>query len=224
VINIACVLKTYKSSRRGSRKCNSCGNSSYTIDWVDKLYNGVKRNLSTPFNFVCFSNEQTLYNTIRLKNNFDGFWNKIEIFRSGIFDGPVLYFDLDVIICQDITKQINELPINQFLMVKEPYRNIINSSVMYFNGDYSYLYDDYVTNEHSTNNEYKNAGLRYGDQAYISENVKPETLETYTSDNFIGWKHHKVNTKFDDCSILIFTSTEKPNNNIDLDIVKNNWY
>ena len=213
MLNVICVLKTDINPTKHN----------YTVEWVDKLYNGVSKHLAIPFNFVCLSNEKTPYDTVALHNGFNGFWNKIEIFRDGIFDGPVLYFDLDVIICQDITEQIKILPSDQFLMVKEPYRNITNSSVMYFDGDYSHLYDEYVGNTHDINEEFKNAGLRYGDQAYISEAVTPGFIETHTTSNFIGWKHHKVETSFDDCSILIFTSAEKPSNNRDLKIVSDNW-
>lgn len=213
MLNVVCVLKTDENHAR----------TKYDITWVDKLYNNVNQFLNIPFNFVCFSNINTPYNTVYLDNNFNGFWNKVEIFRSGIFNDPVLYFDLDVIVCQDITDYISQLPPDKFLVVKEPYRDITNSSVMYFNGDYSHLYDYYINNQQMVNEIYKNPGLRFGDQAYISENVQFNYLEDYTSSGFVAWKHHKVKTEINDCSVLIFTSTEKPYNNKHLDIVKNNW-
>ena len=209
MINIACVFKQQDNPR----------GENYSIEWVNKLYRGVKRNISTPFNFVCLSNVNTPYDTIPLITNSDIYWNKIELFRSELFDGPTLYLDLDVVICNSLDA-INNLP-NKFLMCQEPYRAITNSSVMYFDGDYSHLYDNYINNKESIIQEYANAGLRYGDQAYISENVEYDYIENYA--NLVGWKHHKVNSYKAGSSVLVFTSKEKPYNNLDIDEVRDNW-
>jgi len=209
MINIACVFKEQNNPR----------GENYSIDWVNKLYRGVKRNLTVPFNFVCLSNVQTPYDTIELISDSDIYWNKIEIFRSDLFDAPTLYLDLDVVICNSIDS-ITKLP-DQFLMVREPYRNITNSSVMYFNGDYSFLYNNYISNRQNIIEEYKNAGLRYGDQAYIGENVSHGYIEDYI--DLIGWKHHKIDSYVPGKALLIFTSREKPYTNLDLIEVKNNW-
>lgn len=209
MINIACVFKEQDNPR----------GENYSVDWVDKLYRGVKRNLSTPFNFVCLSNVDTHYDTVPLISNSDIYWNKVELFRKGLFSGPTLYLDLDVVVCGSIDA-VNKLP-DKFLMIQEPYRKITNSSVMYFNGNYSHLYINYISNRESIIEEYKNAGLRYGDQAYISENVEYDHLENYA--NLVGWKHHKVDTYRTGSSILVFTSREKPYNNLELDEVRDNW-
>ena len=150
-------------------------------------------------------------------------WNKLEIFRSGIFSGPTLYLDLDVIVCKDITQLVNSLPKDKFLMVKEPYQDIVNSSVMYWSGDYSSLYNNYVNNKELICNEYKKVP-RYGDQSYISENVNFDLIDNYVPSGFIGWRHHKLETNIDDPTILIFTSRhQKPSNNTELQLVKEHW-
>lgn len=209
MINVACVFKEQDNPR----------GEDYSVEWVNKLYRGVKRNLSSTFNFVCLSNVDTPYDTIPLVSNSDIYWNKIELFRPNLFNGPTLYLDLDVVICNSIDF-VNKLP-NTFLMIQEPYRNITNSSVMYFNSDYSYLYSNYIANRELIIEDYKNAGLRYGDQAYISENVEYDYFENYT--NSIGWKHHKTDSYKTGSSILVFTSKEKPYNNLTLPEVKDNW-
>jgi hypothetical protein len=161
-----------------------------------------------------------------LISNSNKFWNKIELFRKDLFDGPVLYFDLDVVICKNITENVKKLlSSDKFLMTQEPYRNIDNSSMLYWNGDYSYLYDNYVNNQHNIITEYadisRNGAL--GDQAYIHENVDHGLIEKYTDKNFIEWRHHKIETEITDPSILIFTSRQKPSNNLYLNTVKENW-
>lgn len=209
MINVVCVFNEQENLR----------GENYSIEWVNKLYRGVKRNLSTPFNFVCLSNRHTPYDTVPLISNSNGYWNKLELFRPDLFTDPTLYLDLDVVICNTIDG-INKLP-NKFLMTREPYREITNSSVMYFDGDYSYLYTNYTNNRESIIREYKNPGLRYGDQAYISENVEHDFIENYV--NLIGWKHHKVDAYKPGSSILVFTSREKPYNNLSLPEVRDNW-
>lgn len=218
MINIACVFNKQKNNR----------SIDYSIDWVDKLYRGISRNLDIPFKFTCLSNVDTPYNTIKLISNSDNYWNKIELFRKNLFDGPVLYFDLDVVICKNITDAVNNLPQNKMLMVQEPYKisniNIINSSVMFWSGDYSYLFDRYNKEKDSIVMEYSNPStLKFGDQAYIRENVDYDLIENYTTDNFIQWYHHKLKTPITNPSILIFTSRQKPSNNTDLDLVKDHW-
>jgi hypothetical protein len=214
MLNIACVLKVQESKK----------GVIYSEEWVEKLFHQISRHLHTPFNFTCLSNVSTKFNTIPLITESHSFWNKIELFRPNLFTGPVLYFDLDVLICKDITKVVNNFQsLNKFLMVKEPYQDIVNSSIMYWSGDYSYLYNNYVNNKDLLCEEYKKVP-RYGDQSYISENVEYDLIENYAPINFINWKHHKIETPINDPSILIFTSRhQKPSNNLELDIVRTNW-
>ena len=196
----------------------------YSIKWVDRLYRAIARNLDIPFRFTCLSNVNTPYTTIKLVSNSDMYWNKIELFRKDIFQGPVLYLDLDVVICKNITNDIINLPKDRLLMTREPYMNIVNSSVMFWNGDYSYLFKQYVANKDSIVEEYScPTNNTYGDQSYIKDNVPYDILENYTNDNFIKWRHHKIDTEIKDPSILIFTSHQKPSNNMHLDIVRKNW-
>lgn len=198
----------------------------YSVEWVDKLYRAIKRNLDIQFEFVCLTNERTTYTTIPLSLNSDGYWNKIELFQKSLFNTPVLYLDLDVVICKNITEEIVKLPKDKFLLIKEPYRNIHNSSVMFWDGDYSYLFDQYQQFQQDIVNEYQYNLSRsgcLGDQAYICENVDHDLLDDYVQPGFIGWKHHKIDTDIVDPAILIFTGKQKPNNNTTLDLVKYHW-
>ena len=56
MINFACVY--YKNKK-----------TIYTEEYIDKLYNGIKRNYRYPFKFTCLSNVETKYDTIKLENN-----------------------------------------------------------------------------------------------------------------------------------------------------------
>jgi len=213
-INVACVLNV-QDNPRGPK---------YSSEWVDKLYRGISKNLNIPFEFVCLSNISTDYNTIPLITNSDIFWNKIELFRKDILQGPTLYLDLDIVICKNITDDILLLPQDQFLMVREP-NNKINSSVMFWNGDYSYLFDEYITNKDEIVQQYWTPGPRgFGDQVYISDRVTPYTINDYTSKHFIEWRHNELlDDPIIDPSLLLFTSRQKPSNNLELIQVKKHW-
>jgi hypothetical protein len=212
MLTIACVYNSQISTK----------GPQYNEDWVDKLYRAVNRNIDIPFKFVCLSNVTTKYDTVPLSLNLNGYWNKVELFRKDLFSGPVLYLDLDVVICKNITVPLQELPLDKFLMLQEPYRDIINSSVMYWSGDYSHLYNDFNTHIPNKYDDINRPGS-LGDQAYIAENVEYDIIENYTMQGFIGWRHHKVETSAVEPSLLIFTSTEKPSNNTKLELVKQNW-
>lgn len=216
MINIACVF----NSQTNNKGIN------YSVEWVDKLYQGICRNLTIPFKFTCLSNIDTAYNTVKLISNSDNYWNKIELFRKNLFNGPVLYFDLDVVICNNITNSLLTLPQDKFLMVKEPVTNIINSSVMFWNGDYSYLFDNYIANRESVVQKYWTAGPKgYGDQVYIADQTTPGLIDNYVDNNFFAWKHcitgeHNIDNN---PSVLIFHSKQKPSNNLEMNLVQQHW-
>jgi hypothetical protein len=209
MINVICVLSIESKSR-----------VRYDESWVDKLHNSISRNLTLPYKFYCLSNIKTKYNTIPLVSNSVKYWNKIELFRPNLFSGPCLYLDLDVLICNNIDDFISNLDTSKFYMCLEPYQNISNSSVLFWSGDYSFLYSEYIKDQKRYQNEYTTT-KRYGDQAFLSERVKREIFE----DKYFSWVHHKVNTPINEgCKFLVFTSPyQKPTNNLHLDIVKRNW-
>jgi hypothetical protein len=208
MVTIACVLNVQQNQR----------GPTYDVSWVEKLYRGIKRNLDLKFDFVCLSNIQTPFNTIKLDIGYDIFWNKIQLFDK--LNEPVLYFDLDVVICKNITEMVVNLPKNKFLMVKEPYMNIINSSIMFWDNNVKYLYEQFSP---SITTNYSNSGTKFGDQSYIVDHVKEYDLfENYLPPNFIQWQHHKIDTPIEDPGIIIFTGSQKPHIST-LEIVRNNW-
>ena len=108
MINIACVL------RQG-------GKVGYDATWVKKLYNSVSRNLTLPFRFICLSDCEVPVERIPLEEVGTGYWAKLQLFRKNLFDTPVLFFDLDTVICGNIDQLVkNILEQNDFLMWKDP--------------------------------------------------------------------------------------------------------
>jgi hypothetical protein len=202
----------------------------YSKVWVDRLFKSVKRNLQIDFDFYCFSNDITSnnYTILPLTNNAWGWWNKLEMFKAKQFIGPCLFFDLDIVICKNITDIVQSLHSTSFYMVKEPYTNLMNSSIMFWNGDYDFIFTNYLYNKSYIENKYKKStpeNPMIGDSGYISEilNNKITDIQDAMPENFVNWKHHKIQTKIADPGILLFTGSEKPSNNLDIPCVHEHW-
>lgn len=156
-LTIACVYKP--------------GNGFNSGDYVFRLQAGFAKHCRVPHKFVCLTN-QTLsgIEKVPLKHNWPGYWNKIELFRPGIFNGPVAYCDLDSMILNDISD-----------LVQHPYEFLcattwggppdrINSAFMCWDGrdDFSNIYKAYRP---SINEQYEQDGKRWGDQGFIQDHL-----------------------------------------------------
>jgi hypothetical protein len=216
-MNIVCVLKKDTPTKKNP--------GIYDKEWVNKLYRGVNKNYNKPFNFFCLSNIETDVDTISLKNNWKGWWSKIELFRPNLFSGPVLYLDLDILILSNFEELINSLSDKSFYMLEgQSKKGTPNSSIMYWNGDYSHIYYNFLDNEDNIKQDYY-SGVKLGDQGYIYDSIKNVKYMNKTYPNYFSWKHQQAeHTKFiDTASFLIFIGKEKPINNLELKIVKENW-
>jgi len=119
----------------------------YTPQYVNNLYRAIGRHAgSIPFEFICLSDLEWSadYKIIKLENNWDGWWPKIEMFKHA---GPVLTMDLDTLIVDDITPLL-ELPLkcasNEIYMMKAPNpKRTFTTSIMAWNEDFTQVYDNF---------------------------------------------------------------------------------
>ena len=62
----------------------------YGPEYVNRLYQGVKDNLTLPFRFICFTeNREGLDQNIvimELKNKWQGWWSKVHIFNPDYYE------------------------------------------------------------------------------------------------------------------------------------------
>ena len=84
-LTVACVLRTGPDFRP---------------EHVLALHNGVRRNLSIPYRFVCLTDQVAEVSKLGIEarplpHRWPGWWAKLNLFAPGMFAGPVLYFDLD---------------------------------------------------------------------------------------------------------------------------------
>ncbi|RYF05591.1 MAG: hypothetical protein EOO77_28205, partial [Oxalobacteraceae bacterium] len=119
MLTVACVFKSFAGTAFGH---------SYDATWVQKLASGAARHLTVPHRFVCLTNMGEIegVETIPLSNDWPGWWSKVEMFRPGLFDGPVLSFDLDVLFTGNIDHMAG--PFDSMVMLHDVVPGVRNST------------------------------------------------------------------------------------------------
>lgn len=138
----------------------------YLTDHVWRLFDQVHHH-SPEASFVCLSDDPgEVPGGVPLMHDWPGWWSKVELFRSGMCMGPMVYLDLDSTVVAPIDCLVRE----RFTMLSDFYRPMYPASgVMAWTGDAPReVYDQFDV---STINSWKGVG-RHGDQGYIGHTVK----------------------------------------------------
>jgi len=183
MLTIACVLKSGRFER-GVYK------DGYTPDDVGRLKVMVQDNLSLPHRFVCFSDVDVPCERIPLKHGWSGWWSKIEVF-SDVFDGTVIYIDLDTVIAGSIDHFAGHQ--HQFTMLRDfGAKAIPNSGFMAWAGDYRHIYETFAQDPKPHMRKYIQPP-QIGDQAYIASVQKPlDFWQDLFPNQVLSYKKHCV--------------------------------
>lgn len=93
-------------------------------------------------------------------------FSKIELFRSGIFEEPTLYLDLDTIIIDKLNIDFSE-----FTMLPDVYnRNGVGSGAMCWTDPPTHIYERFKSRDKFYISAY-NVKKRWGDQAFIRDHL-----------------------------------------------------
>ena len=160
--------------------CLYWGNK-YKTDYVQVLYNMVKRHLTIPHKFIIYTDHVKMHKLVPGDNvevrklpfhTYEGWWNKLTLFsEEAKLEGTCLYFDLDVVIVDNIDCFFNfnkEKP-EQFVGMNDFNKTtkLFNSSVMRFNNK---IMTKYVWQEYQKDK--KTFDRLQGDQNVISQTIK----------------------------------------------------
>lgn len=222
MLTVACVLK------RGG---------DFDGEYVRTLAKGIKNNLRIPYSFLCLTDmprelpidslpsapvETT---TWPLGTDWRGWWSKMELFR---LPGPVLYIDLDTCIVGDITTLADYVTLmskDEFLMLRGFYRNDLGSGIMGWNGDWSWIYDDFcgvlkLSGKFISRNDHFELSCQHGrfrgDQDFISWRLKSARKKIVrVQDVVAGIYSYKVHVRDahevpPDASIVCFHGKPRP--------------
>lgn len=132
----------------------------YSAEYVNILYNMVKRNLSKPFQMICFTDDANgIIDDVKcypipeidLPTNIpERMWKKLTVFKENLYSlkGTALFLDLDVVIVDKIDCFFEDS--NPFMIIKDyrkQWRITGNSSVFRFEiGKHGYVYDYFISN------------------------------------------------------------------------------
>ncbi len=152
---VACVLRT---------------GGHYDDEYVTRLRDGVAKHLPVKHRFVCLSDVDVPCERIVLRNSWPGWWSKMELFWR---DPPVLYFDLDTVICGDLTDIAAQAEKPEFTLLRDFYREDgFGSGMMAWGMDMKPLYDKFCQSPSGFINRYEGRG----DQGFIEGHVDRETV------------------------------------------------
>lgn len=187
---------------------NYCGRGA---EYVHRIYDGIDKHIgNSDIRAWCLTDDPATLpagvEPIEPIPGITGWWNKISLFRPGLFEGRVLYFDLDMIICGDISYLANYQ--GKFAILSDPYHpKHMNSSIMAWRaGAVDHIWDAWDAGGRPQFD-------RRGDQRWI-ESVQPEA--DYWQDMFpgkiISFKAHyrPSGYKLGTASIVLFHGYPRP--------------
>lgn len=209
----------------------------YPWIYVERLYNMLQRHISCGVRLHVYTESTRTVPEPMIKHELKdwgiggakrSWWYKIQIFNSVYHAGPLLYFDLDTVIVDNID-WIWHLPLRHFWTLQDfKYlwrKNFqgINSSVMWWDTRlFDHVYTDFkYKNLASIMKQYQ------GDQDYLTRAIEQNKLRFLDPSRVQSWRWQCLNGGYDfakrtykqpnsgatlskNTSILIFHGTPKP--------------
>lgn len=198
----------------------------YTSKWVDIMLASLRRNLTIPFEFVPISDYPHAYPYHQFVQDNPGFWNKVELFRPGLWTGPVLFLDLDTVITGNLDIIIQACRGQKFLMYrgnpnKDTSISYPASPVMYWEQCPTELWQIW-NSEPAEVWRKRYAGGSFGDQAFIRDHADFGIIQDCMpagSNYFCGNK--KAFTA--DTRLIVLGGPSKKPDVMDWPIIKQHW-
>lgn len=160
----------------------------YGPEHVRALYRGVREHWPGPLDFVCLTDVVLGIEGVRevpLEHGWPGWWSKMELFRPGLFTGPVLYADLDTLPVGDLSDLARYRPV--FAMIADFYRpQLAQSGVMMFSPEMA----EWVWGAWTAVGP-DNAMRRFrGDGEWLHHHTRPVRLQDRFPGQIVSYKVH----------------------------------
>ena len=168
----------------------------YSDDYVARLKHGIEKHLGDDHEFICFSDHEIEGVQCRwVPPELPGWWAKLYLFSLGV---PLLYFDLDVVIVDDLKPLLSW---EGFGILDDWWLPGFNSSVMKLTGTEDHVWSAFRLEHTKT--------LRQGDQQWISM-MLPEA-KTFPGEWFPSYKASKCQEAIPDgARAVIFHGQPRP--------------
>lgn len=219
----------------------------YTWDYVDRLYSMITRHITRPVILHVYTEDSRPVPAPYIKHSLidwgisgprKSWWYKLQLFNSNYHAGPLMYFDLDIVIVKNID-WIWKLNLQHFWTVRDfkylwrTNYNGSNSSVMWWDTTkYNHIWD------HAKKQKLTDFFRKYhGDQDYITEAISISDRRFLNPNWVKSWRWQCLDGGFNfsrriylspgsgtyidrDTSILIFHGSPKPHEVQDSLIIK----
>lgn len=223
--------------------------SGYAWDYVDRLYNMLSRHITPGVRLHVYTEEHRTVPAPYIKHSLidwgisgprQSWWYKMQLFNPEQYSGPMLYFDLDTVIVDNLD-WLWQLPLDYFWTVRDfkhlwsPNDYTVNSSIMWWDTrKFDYVWKNFKAQD------LNQIRLKYrGDQNYITDSISASNLRFFDTDRVQSWrwqcldggykftqKRHLLpntgTTLLKNTSILIFHGNPKPDKVVD-PVVIQHW-
>lgn len=181
--------------------------SAYSWDYVERLYSMLTRNITPDIRLHVYTEPDRPVPEPFIKHSLTdwqisgpkkSWWYKMQLFNAEHHNGPLMYFDLDVVITGNID-WIWQLSTQYFWSVRDfkylwrPTSYSVNSSVMWWDTkQYHTVYEDFVKKQLTdVLKKYR------GDQDYIGDHIGPELRRFFENDRMCSWRWQAFDGGYD---------------------------
>jgi hypothetical protein len=226
--------------------CLIHGNA-YDWTYVERLHGMLDRHISDNIRLHVYTEADRLVPDHMVKHPLidwgiggpkKSWWYKMQLFNSDSFMGPLLYFDLDIVVVKNID-WVFKLPGQDFWTVRDfkylwrPNHMGINSSIMYWDTkNFNHVWQEFRgKNLQTIMRDYR------GDQDYITEKIEDKDRRFFDTERVKSWRWQALDGGYDFVkrryqtpgsgtnindltSILIFHGNPKPENSRDPVIIQ----
>lgn len=192
----------------------------FSDDYVERMRESLIECVNLPYRFVCLTNQKVRgVECVPFTRQATGWWNKLELFRPGLFTGRVAYFDLDTMFVGDIT-DILSTPYDFACTTDWVGRGeIVNSTMMMWDARRAEIGAIFSASTAGADEKYSKGWQRWGDQGFIQDNLPipfvslnqawPGRIVSYKI-HVRGLQHGRPDKVPDGASIVAFHGNPRP--------------
>jgi hypothetical protein len=172
----------------------------YPAKYVNVLQAMVKRSLARDHEFVCFTDDPKglKCETVKLPGDLKGWWNKLFLFKPGLFSGRVLFLDLDVCITGPLDDLVDYA--TPFAIIEDWHLPGYNSSVFVMDHDaHPQVWEEF---------EPRVAKRLHGDQDWITEKIPNAAIFPWPW--CVSYRSHAVPGVPKGARVVVFHGEPKP--------------
>lgn len=145
----------------------------FSDDYVYRMRDSLAQHSKAHTRFVCVTDQKLPgIECVPFTRRAIGWWNKLELFRPGLFDGRVAYFDLDTMFVGDITDMLQEDDFRFMCTTDWLGRGTtINSTMMMWDARCAEIGAIYSASTQGADEKYSKGWQRWGDQGFIQDHL-----------------------------------------------------